>query len=217
MPEVIEASRSSSGISTSKQECTNTETGGLRQLGFMQKTCQPNQTYLADSEGVIRTAYVTFRSAFCHRNTDCQRLSLRLFAMQRIYHFGVLTSAMHMAWMRTVCGRLKSDYQYSAGIVYNNFPWPQNLTDKQKQAIEAAAQGVLEARAHYPGCLPGRPLRPPDHAAGTGPGPPEVGCRGGCGYAKRKFTGDRDRLAFLFELYQQILSPLSAKKNLRRK
>ena len=52
--------------------------------------------------------------------------------------------------MRTVCGRLKSDYRYSASIVYNNFPWPENPSEKQKQAIEAAAQAVLDARAQFP-------------------------------------------------------------------
>jgi len=67
-----------------------------------------------------------------------------------LYHFGVLQCAMHMAWTNTVCGRLKSDYQYSAGIVYNNFPWPENPVDAQKQKIEAAAQAVLDARAVHP-------------------------------------------------------------------
>ena len=62
----------------------------------------------------------------------------------------ILSSAMHMAWVRSVCGRLKSDYRYSAGIVYNNFPWPQTETRKQRQAIEAAAQAALDARAKYP-------------------------------------------------------------------
>jgi hypothetical protein len=64
------------------------------------------------------------------------------------YHFGILQSEMYMDWMRVVCGRLESRYQYSAGIVYNNFPWPKNPTEKQKQAIEAEAQSVLDARAH---------------------------------------------------------------------
>ena len=66
------------------------------------------------------------------------------------FHFGVLSSAMHMAWVRNVCGLLKSDYRYSAGIVYNNFPWPEATTANQKQAIEIAAQGVLDARAKHP-------------------------------------------------------------------
>lgn len=66
-----------------------------------------------------------------------------------LYHFGVLTSNVHMAWMRVVCGRLKSDYRYSANIVYNNFPWP-NPTDEQKAKIEQTAQAILDARALYP-------------------------------------------------------------------
>ena len=66
-----------------------------------------------------------------------------------LYHFGVLTSNVHMAWMRAVCGRLKSDYRYSKDIVYNNFPWP-TPTDAQKAKIEQTAQGILDARALYP-------------------------------------------------------------------
>lgn len=65
------------------------------------------------------------------------------------YHFGILTSSVHMAWMRAVCGRLKSDYRYSKDIVYNNFPWP-TPTDKQKEKIEQTAQAILDARAKYP-------------------------------------------------------------------
>jgi hypothetical protein len=66
-----------------------------------------------------------------------------------LYHFGVLTSNVHMAWVRAVCGRLKSDYRYSNTIVYNNFPWP-DATDAQKSAIGKAAQGILDARALFP-------------------------------------------------------------------
>ncbi|PKO26016.1 MAG: SAM-dependent methyltransferase, partial [Betaproteobacteria bacterium HGW-Betaproteobacteria-8] len=67
-----------------------------------------------------------------------------------LIHFGILTSTMHNAWLRVVCGRLESRYRYSASIVYNNFPWPEP-TDKQRTVIEAAAQGVLDARAAHPG------------------------------------------------------------------
>ena len=66
-----------------------------------------------------------------------------------LYHFGVLTSNVHMAWMRAVCGRLKSDYRYSKDVVYNNFPWP-TPTPEQKIRIEATAQAILDARALYP-------------------------------------------------------------------
>lgn len=68
-----------------------------------------------------------------------------------LYHFGILTSNIHMAWMRAVCGRLKSDYRYSKEIVYNTFPWP-NPTDAQKTKIEQTAQAILDARAQYPDC-----------------------------------------------------------------
>lgn len=63
----------------------------------------------------------------------------------------MLTSNVHMAWMRAVCGRLKSDYRYSKDIVYNNFPWP-NPTDEQKARIEQTAHAILDARALYPDC-----------------------------------------------------------------
>ena len=68
-----------------------------------------------------------------------------------IYHFGILTSNVHMAWMRAVAGRLKSDYRYSKDIVYNNFPWC-NPTPEQKATIEKTAQAILDARAKYPDC-----------------------------------------------------------------
>ena len=67
-----------------------------------------------------------------------------------IYHFGILTSNVHMAWMRTVCGRLKSDYRYSPSV-YNNFPWP-TPTNEQRAKIEQTAQSILDARALYPDC-----------------------------------------------------------------
>ena len=66
-----------------------------------------------------------------------------------LYHFGILESNVHMAWMRAVCGRLKSDYRYSKDVVYNNFPWP-TPTDEQKARIEQTAQAILDARAKYP-------------------------------------------------------------------
>jgi hypothetical protein len=74
---------------------------------------------------------------------------VKIIPTTTLYHFGILTSNVHMAWVRAVCGRLKSDYRYSKDIVYNNFPWP-DATDEQKAAIEALAQGVLDARAQFP-------------------------------------------------------------------
>jgi hypothetical protein len=131
------------------------------------------------------------------------------------YHFGILHSAMHMAWVRTTCGRLKSDYCYSAHIVYNNFPWPENPSAKQRQAVEAAAQAVLDARAQFPAASLADlydPLTMPpvllkahqtlDRAADAA-------------YGKSGFKSEAERVAFLFDLHQKYtasLLPLAAKE-----
>ena len=81
-------------------------------------------------------------------NSLCSN-KLRLMPNATIYEFGILESNVHMAWMRVVCGRLKSDYDYSIKIVYNNFPWPAP-TEQQKAKIEQTAQAILDARALYP-------------------------------------------------------------------
>jgi hypothetical protein len=75
--------------------------------------------------------------------------AVRLIPNATLYHFGILTSNVHMAWMRVVCGRLKSDYRYSKEIVYNNFPWP-IPTEEQRTKIGQTAQAILDARALYP-------------------------------------------------------------------
>lgn len=74
--------------------------------------------------------------------------SVQFIPNAELFEFGVLTSNVHMAWMRAICGRLKSDYRYSAKIVYNNFPWP-DLNDEQKKSIEQTAQTILDARELY--------------------------------------------------------------------
>ena len=75
--------------------------------------------------------------------------SVQIIPNATLYHFGILTSNVHMAWMRVVCGRLKSDYRYSKDIVYNNFPWP-TPTEEQKSKIEQTAQAILDVRAKHP-------------------------------------------------------------------
>ena len=77
--------------------------------------------------------------------------AVQIIPNAELYHFGVLTSNVHMAWMRAVCGRLETRYRYSKDIVYNNFPWC-NPTDEQKKKIEETAQAILDARALYPDC-----------------------------------------------------------------
>lgn len=85
---------------------------------------------------------------FIHQGTFASN-AVHLIPNATLYHFGVLESNVHMAWMRVVCGRLKSDYRYSKDIVYNNFPWPAP-TDSQREEIERTAQEIIDARAKYP-------------------------------------------------------------------
>jgi len=77
--------------------------------------------------------------------------AVRLIPNATLYHFGILTSNVHMAWMRAVCGRLKSDYRYSKDVVYNNFPWP-SPSESQWLKIEKTAQAILDIRKNYPDC-----------------------------------------------------------------
>ncbi len=127
------------------------------------------------------------------------------------YHFGVLSSAMHMAWMRYTAGRLKSDYQYSAGIVYNNFPWPEPSA-AQRTAIERSAQAVLDAR--QPSLDAGAtladlydPLAMPlalvkAHAA--------LDRAVDLAYRAQPFPSEAARVAFLFERYEALTNALFA-------
>ncbi|MGJ4728753.1 class I SAM-dependent DNA methyltransferase [Luteimonas sp. SDU101] len=137
------------------------------------------------------------------------------------FHFGVMQSVMHMAWVRTVCGRLKSDYRYSAGIVYNNFPWPEVVDDRFRLGIETAAQGVLDARAQFPGATLAdlyNPLTMPPalakaHAAlDRAVDAAYIAAEKAAGRKSPKLGTDAERVAFLFERYQALTSLLPAAK-----
>ncbi|MBM3888972.1 MAG: class I SAM-dependent DNA methyltransferase [Verrucomicrobia bacterium] len=135
-----------------------------------------------------------------------------------LFHFGVLSSAMHMAWVRQVTGRLKSDYSYSAKIVYNNYPWPLSPSEKQREAVEAAAQGVLEARAGFPNATLADlydPLAMPPALRTAHERLDRAVER--C-YRPEPFASDRQRVEFLFALYERLTAPLvAATKPKRRK
>jgi hypothetical protein len=148
---------------------------------------------------------------------------LRLLPEATLFEFGVLTSQMHMAWVRYTCGRLKSDFQYSISIVYNNFPWPdlssnQSLAqaERAQAAIETAAQAVLDSRAQFPDSSLADlydPLSMPpalvkahyklDAAV-------DKACELSSG--KKSYKNDAERVAYLFELYQRYTSLLPAQK-----
>lgn len=134
-----------------------------------------------------------------------------------LFHFGILTSTLHNAWMRAVAGRLKSDYRYSASIVYNNFPWP-TPTERQRVAIEAAAQGVLDARAAHPGATLADLYDPLSMPPGLVRAHQNMDATVDAAYGYKGAATDAARVAFLFGLYQQLTNLLApGKPGQRRK
>jgi hypothetical protein len=130
----------------------NSSDAGTRKLAdtptVFRETYNPKTFIIIPSTTSERRRYVPL--GFLGEDTISTNLNL-IIPNATLYHFGVLTSNVHMAWMRAVCGRLKSDYRYSKDIVYNNFPWA-NPNEEQKSKIEQTAQGILDARAKYPDC-----------------------------------------------------------------
>jgi len=136
-----------------------------------------------------------------------------------IYHFGIITSQMHMIWMSNVCGRLESRYSYSNTIVYNNFPWPESPTEKQTKAIEIAAQKILDVRAEFPESsladlydpLTIPPILVKAHN--------ELDKAVDLAYRSQPLSSEAKRMEFLFELYEKYTADLfsSEKPNKKKK
>jgi hypothetical protein len=136
---------------------------------------------------------------------------LQIVPNATLFHFGVLSSAIHMAWVRQVSGRLKSDFRYSNRLVYNNFPWP-TASAEQRERVEAQARAVLAAREPH---LPPRglatladlydPLAMPSELlkAHTDLDRAVEKC-----YRPEPFHSDRERVEFLFSLYEKLTAPL---------
>lgn len=124
-----------------------------------------------------------------------------------LYDFGILTSNVHMAWMRTVCGRLKSDYRYIKDVVYNNFPWPE-VDDKQKLEIEKTAQMILDARAKYPDSTPADlyddVIMPPELRNAHTENDRAVLKAYGISSKDAAYSSESACIAFLMERYQEL-------------
>ncbi|MBS0462000.1 MAG: class I SAM-dependent DNA methyltransferase, partial [Proteobacteria bacterium] len=177
----------------------------------------PASTYLLIPEvSSERREYIPI--GFMHPDTLCSNL-VKIVPDATLYHFGMLTSTMHMAWVRAVCGRLKSDYRYSAGIVYNNFPWPDAPDDKTRQAIEPAAQAVLDARVAFPGASLADLYDPLTMPPVLLKAHQKLDAAVDKAYGKTGFKSDAERVAFLFQRYQALTSLLpqtAARKRIRK-
>ena len=124
--------------------------------------------------------------------------------------FGVLQSSMHNAWIRYTCGRIKSDFRYSASLVYNNFPWPEFSTKKHERAIEIAAQTVLDSRAMFPNSTLADLYDPRTTPGALLKAHQKLDFAVDAAYGKKDFKSDAQRVAFLFSLYQRYTSLLPA-------
>ncbi|MBI2433301.1 MAG: class I SAM-dependent DNA methyltransferase [Candidatus Hydrogenedentes bacterium] len=178
---------------------------------------QPSSDYILVPEvSSERRLYIPI--GFVKANVICSNLAYMIPEASG-YEFGILTSSMHMAWVRHVCGRLESRYRYSAKLVYNNYPWPQDVTTQQRNNVKTCAKAVLNARQKYldagqtladlydPLTMPGGLLNAHqalDRAVDR------------C-YRAKKFENERERVEFLFGLYEQFTSPLAPTDPIRRK
>jgi hypothetical protein len=140
---------------------------------------------------------------------------LRLLPNATLFEFGILSSFMHMSWTRQTSGRMKSDFQYSISIVYNNFPWPEP-NDKQRENIEAAAQAVLDARAAHPQASLADLYDPLTMPANLLKAHQVLDKAVDAAYGYKGASTDAARVAFLFERYQAITSLLPAAEKTRK-
>jgi len=175
---------------------------------------QPESIYLAVPEvSSERRKYIPI--GFITKEVIASN-KIQMVGNATLFHFGILTSLSHMTWTKNVCGRLESRYQYSASIVYNNYPWPENPTDKQIKAIEEKAQKVLDARLEFPNSsladLYDPLTMPPELVKAHN----ELDKAVDLAYRPQPFLSEAKRIEFLFELYEKYTADLFTKEKPKR-
>ena len=133
-----------------------------------------------------------------------------------LFHFGILTSIMHMAWVKTVCGRLKSDFRYSNTIVYNNFPFPENPNQKHINQIEKKAQNVLDTRSSFPNSSLAELYNPLTMPPSLTKAHNELDKAVDLAYRSTPFTSEANRMLYLFELYEKYTADLFSKEKVKK-
>ena len=166
------------------------------------KVSSENRKYIPI--GILEPSIITSGSALIIPNAN-------------LYIFGVITSNMHMSWMKSTCGRMKSDFQYSASIVYNNYPWPENPSEKQIKTIEEKAQNVLEVRASFPNSSLADLYNPLTMPPALVKAHNELDKAVDAAYSKQTFTSEAKRMEFLFELYEKYTAGLFIKEKKGKK
>ncbi len=133
------------------------------------------------------------------------------------YEFGVMTSKMHMTWVKYTCGRLKSDFRYSKDLVYNNYPWPKEPSDKNKKAVEIKAQKILDVRAEFPESSLADLYDPLTMPPKLVKAHQELDKAVDLCYRPQAFSNEMTRIEFLFDLYNDYTAPLFRKANKTKK
>ncbi len=133
-----------------------------------------------------------------------------------LYDFGIITSAMHMAWMRQVCGRLKSDYRYSNALVYNNFPWPQQVPIQKKKNVEEKARKILRVREQFPESSLADLYDPLSMPKELVKAHDDLDRAVDSCYTNKDFPTELSRIEFLFDLYKKYTEPLLGGKKKKR-
>jgi N-6 DNA Methylase len=175
---------------------------------------QPSSNYLAmprvssENRNYIPIAFLT-PDVIAHEK-------LIIIPNASLYLFGILMSTMHMAWTKTVCGRLKSDYSYSPAV-YNSYSFPENSNDKQKKAIEIAAQKVLDARLQFPNSSLADLYDPLTMPPALVKAHNELDKAVDLAYRPQPFTSEANRMVFLFELYEKYTADLFTKEKVKKK
>jgi hypothetical protein len=166
------------------------------------KVSSENRKYIPI--GILEPSIITSGSALIIPNAD-------------FYFFGVIISLMHMSWTKNVCGRLESRFQYSASIVYNNFPFPENPTEKQKIIIAEKAQNVLDIRSSFPNNSLADLYNPLTMPPTLIKAHNELDKAVDSAYRTAPFTSEANRMVYLFELYEKYTADLFTKENLKKK
>jgi len=170
---------------------------------------QPSTNYLVIPEvSSINRNYIPI--GFLSPEIICSN-KLQIISNASLWMFGVLQSNMHMTWTRYVCGRMKSDFSYSPQV-YHNFPWPENLTDKQKEAVEKAAQHVLDVRLQFPNNSLADLYDPNTMPPALVKAHQQLDKAVDLCYRPQPFINETKRIEFLFELYDKYTAGLFVKE-----
>ena len=165
---------------------------------------QPKSEYIGiplnTSGNRIYIPFGYFPKDFISNNT------MSVVAKSSLFHFGVLTSIMHMSWIKYICGRIKSDYRYSNELVYNNYPFPKNVSEKQKKAVEEKAQNVLNIRSQFSDCSLADLYDPLSMPPNLKKAHQELDKAVDNCYGSKLFKNDKERIEFLFGLYEEYLN-----------